>query len=57
MSAPHNLSTECIYRGHPATIVSRCYADGCWLYGVRLARTNEVIDDLQERDFKVDAPT
>ena len=56
MSAPHNLSTECIYRGHPATIVSRCYADDCWLYGVRLARTNEIIDYLREGEFKVDVP-
>lgn len=44
-----NLSTPCTYRGKPAIIVSRCFVGREWLYGVRLVRSNKIINYVPGR--------
>lgn len=46
------LLTKVTYRGRLATIVSRCYVSGEWLYGLRFP-SGKIIDYIPGSKLKV----
>lgn len=48
MDAKFKLGVTALWHKRPVTIVSRCFAGGEWLYGIRLSR-GRIIDYIPER--------